>query len=355
MTKFSLLFDSPPWLIGLGILIGAAYAFILYYKKPGPWGKQFNTFLAILRFLLVTQLTLLLFGPLIRQIRNTYEPPAIVLAVDNSSSVAEMTDSARLMQLLEETFDGLQTLEKKGYITEIRTLDPNKSIQSPSEVSYHELSTDLSSMISSIQNDYESRNLSSVILVSDGLYNRGINPTYRSVGFPIYTIGVGDTVQRPDINLNTLLYNKIAYQGNQFPIVAEILSSGLSGREIIIRVENRGQTLATETVGISSNEQFDQVRFTLEATATGVQRYTVSAMPLEDEFTTVNNVKEAFIEIIEGRENILIAARAPHPDLKALKTAIEENKNYRVYLYIPGFGQLPKEKFDAAILHQIPQ
>ena len=78
MNKFSLLFESPPWLIGVGVLIGFAYAVILYYQVKVPWGKTANYVLAGLRFLMVTQLTLLLFGPLIRQIKNSTEAPSIV-------------------------------------------------------------------------------------------------------------------------------------------------------------------------------------------------------------------------------------------------------------------------------------
>ena len=99
MDKFSLLFESPPWLIGVGILIGLAYAAILYYQTKVVWGKNTNYLLAGLRFLMVTQLTLLLFGPLIRQIKNTKESPSIIFAVDNSRSISEIEDSISLITL----------------------------------------------------------------------------------------------------------------------------------------------------------------------------------------------------------------------------------------------------------------
>jgi hypothetical protein len=71
MNRLSLLFESPPWLIGVGVMLGISYAAILYYRTKVPWSKNTNYILAGIRFLLVTQVTLLLFGPLIRQIKNT--------------------------------------------------------------------------------------------------------------------------------------------------------------------------------------------------------------------------------------------------------------------------------------------
>ena len=93
MNKLSLLFESSPWLIGVGVLIGLAYAAVLYFRTKTPWGKNINYVLAVFRFLMVTQLTLLLFGPLIRQIKNSIESPTIIFAIDNSQSISEIEDS----------------------------------------------------------------------------------------------------------------------------------------------------------------------------------------------------------------------------------------------------------------------
>ena len=37
----------------------------------------------------------------------------------------------------------------------------------------------------------------------------------------------------------------------------------------------------------------------------------------------LNNVKDVFVDIIDGRQKILLLANAPHPDLGAIKNAIE--------------------------------
>ena len=119
MDRFSLLFESPPWLIGIGVLIGMAYAAILYYKAKVTWGKNINYILAGLRFLMITQLTLLLFGPLIRQIQNTKELPSLVFAIDNSQSIAEIENSISLVDFENNLKSLQQAFNQKGYLTEI--------------------------------------------------------------------------------------------------------------------------------------------------------------------------------------------------------------------------------------------
>ena len=213
MVKFSLLFESPPWLIGIGVLIGLIYAAVLYYRTKVLWSKTTNYILAGLRFLMVTQLTLLLFGPLIRQIQNTKEPPSIVFAVDNSQSVAEIEDSLNLASLQDEINELSDEFNDRGYITEIRTIGSSRP--SNEAISFAESSSNINKMLRDIQNDYESRNLANVFLFSDGLYNLGNNPAFQPYNFSISSIGLGDTTQRPDLNLNALLYNKIAYQGKK--------------------------------------------------------------------------------------------------------------------------------------------
>ncbi len=351
MGKFNLLFESSPWLIALGVAIGLAYAIILYYRVRAPWGRKANYALAALRFLMVTQLTLLLFGPLIRRVRNSKEPPSVVFAVDNSSSVAETEDSVRLAELQNKINVLERDLENAGYVTEIRTLT-GKIKEEP--IAFNANESNLDNLLRGIQNDYESRNLALVLFFSDGLYNRGSNPLFRPYNFRINTIGLGDTARRPDVNLNALLFNKIAYQGNQFPLVAELFTYNLTGQKVTVQVLKNGEVLGQKTISIHSESQFDKVEFLLDATGAGIQRYTVRALAVTGEHITSNNYKDAYIDIIEGKEKILLVAPSPHPDIKALKNALESNKNYEVVLYIKGIHEYKNDKYDVIILHQVP-
>ncbi|MFP4093617.1 MAG: hypothetical protein ACLFUB_03965 [Cyclobacteriaceae bacterium] len=360
MQQVQLLFDNSPWLVVPSLLVGALYALLLYlkgsrFRHPG-WSKPINYTLTGLRFVLVSLLCLLLVGPFLKQIKNTLEAPVVVMAIDNSSSIAAVQDSSAAPALRQQLQELQDALEEEGYALEFRTFDGS---QHPDSIRFTHGSSDLSAMLSAVSSDYEGRNLASVVLFSDGIYNQGISPNYRPYSFRINTIGLGDTIPKQDINIKTLYYNKIAYQGNKFPLVAEIANTGFQGQSVSVTVKNRGRVLGTETVRFDQPRDVSSVEFLLDADTEGMQRYEVEVQTLEGEFTLQNNISQAFIEIVEGKENILILAQAPHPDIKALRSSILSNKNYNLRTVILSVDEvsareLADVRYDLVIFHQLP-
>jgi hypothetical protein len=112
--------------------------------------------------------------------------------------------------------------------------------------------------------------------------------------------------------------------------------------------------IASKTIPLTENEGYRKVEFELDAGNSGIQRYVVSIRTANNEYSASNNVQEAYIEIVEGKEKILMLASAPHPDIKAIRSAIEKNENYEFILGIPGIHDFEEEKYDLVILHQLP-
>jgi len=358
MQHLELKFDHSPWYILLCLLAGALFAFILYQKK-GPWSKQLNYLLATFRFILVSILAFLLIGPFLKLIKNTIEKPTFVFAVDNSQSIAAVNDTSSLVNLMQNLRDVSDALAEKDYNIEIRLLDDVEPVFD--SVDFTSQSTNLSRLLADIQNNYEGRKLGGVILVSDGIYNRGVSPAYKLFNFPIYAVGLGDTVPKADLNLQATYYNKIAYQGNKFPLLAELGYQGFTGNNVNVKVSHKGKTVASKRVNLNDESGIVSVEFLLEAKEQGNQHYIISVDELPAEFTNVNNVQHAYIEVVEGKEKILLLAAAPHPDIKAIKSALEKNKNYEVVEVIDNVN--PEEinqvatnpkQFDLVILHQLP-
>ncbi len=354
MLNAKLLFESSPWFILLCCLVGAIYAFLLY-QKAGPWDNKTNKFLAALRFVLASVLCFLLLGPFLRQIKNSVEKPAIVFAFDNSSSISTMVDSQQIGQIKERVEEIKERIIAKNYASYYQSLsskDPDLEVES---IVFEHPSTDLDALLKNLQADYEGRKLAGVVLLSDGIYNQGVSPTFSPYNFPIYTVGLGDTIPKADVNVNAIYYNKIAYEGNRFPILAEITSNGFKGKSVTVTVNQNGQELTSKQITLNDNSTLDEVELLVPANNQGLQHYRVNAVPIEGEFTKENNYRDAYIDIIEGKEKILIVARSPHPDVKMIKNAISNNENYEVYVHIPGMTILDdKEKFDLVIFHQIP-
>jgi hypothetical protein len=347
-----ILFETSPWFILLCILAGLFYA-VLLYKKKNPWTKKESLILGSIRFFAVSALTFLLLGPLVRQIRNIILEPTTVVVVDNSQSVSAIYSETELTDLKNSIRNLIKTLQDKDLHVELEFLN-GESISETSGIVFNLPATNLSETLNEIENKYEGKNLQQVILISDGIYNQGISPAYSNYSFPIYTLGVGDTTEKDDVILKSLISNKIVYQGNRFPIVAEVVNNGFRGENIQIDVLKNGRIIETKTVMLSEDQGYKRVEFELNAENSGIQRYLVSIRALQNEFSESNNRQETYIEVVEGKEKILLLASAPHPDIKALKSAIEKNENYELALGIPGISEYEEQKYDLVILHQLP-
>ena len=352
MNRLQLLSQYPPWFYVLCLLVGAGYALLLYYRAAYPWGPWVSRVLAALRFTLVTLLCLLLLGPYLRRLRNTVEPATVVIAVDNSQSVALGGDSLALQRTMRALDATAGRLRNDALRVEVRTLGNVGG--NLAEVAFADPVTDLSSLLRGVRDDYENRNLGGVVLVSDGIYNQGLSPAYDDYTFPVYAVGLGDTTVRQDVNLRALYYNKIAYLGNRFPLVAELQHYGFGGQEATVQLRRGGAVVASQRVRFAGRDGLQQVEFLISSSERGTQHYVAEVLPLPGEFTRQNNQRSAFVEIIDAREKILVVARAPHPDLKAIRAALTPQEDYELTFHIPGVNNLPAGPYNLVILHQLP-
>ena len=358
----SLIFQSSPWWIVACLLAGAVYAAAMYQPIPGNaipggWGRNLNWSLALLRFVVVSLVAFLLLNPLIRSLQTRTEPPKVVLAIDNSSSVAAAGRPA-LNQALTFLNTLRQQLTDKGYEVSVRTLSDSVAADDLTQLPFRQPTTDLASLLTGIRSDYEGRHLTDVVLVTDGLVNQGLSPTYTAYPFAVHTIGLGDTIAKKDVLLKGVITNRVAYLNNAFPVRAEIVSNGFQGRSAVVVLRQGTREVGRQTVRFDRKETFAQVSFQTSATQKGVQRLTVEVLPQSGEFSTANNRQEVYVEVIDGREKVLLLGLAPHPDLKALRAILEKNQNYEVdvrTLTTAEGSSIPIDKtYDLLILHQLP-
>ena len=352
MPQFKLLFESSPWFILLCLLLAFVYAFALYQKNKA-WNRIEVVLLFSLRFLCALVLSILLLGPIFNQFKNYYEDPVVVLAVDNSASISLVLDSAARASVQQKIALARQQFEAAGYTVEIRTLDNAPVLGDV--VKFNNQGTDLSTLIRGIENDYENRNLGQIVLLSDGIYNQGISPEFFNTTTRISTVALGDNTPKNDLSISKLSYNSVSYEGNKFPLLVEVENNGYNGQEVLVSVKNGAQLVEEQRYQIKKNESIETVRFILDASQSGLQHYQVQITTNPDEFNTQNNKADAYVEVVEGKERILLLAASPHPDLKAIKSAVETNKNYELDVFIPGIYREPSEEmYDLVIFHQFP-
>jgi predicted Zn-dependent protease len=335
------------------LAVGLLYAWLLYSKRT-PWPKSINYMLAALRFVVVSFLCFLLLGPLVRYVANTTVKPTVVFALDNSQSVSLFSDSVQLQEATQGLQRILSRLQEEGFNTQVKTLASEQPPQNMVEVRYSAETSNLSQLLSGVQEEYADQNLAGVVLLSDGIVNQGISPTYANYNFTLYPVAVGDTVPKKDVLVASLRYNKVNYSGNRFPLEVELQQEGFGGTSATITLSENGKTIDRKTVTMKPNQPIQQVPFQIMANGLGKRHYEVQVQPLQGEFTTLNNTKHAYIDVVKGKIKVLIAAAAPHPDIKALRAAIETNENYETELFVPGLNTLKQQDYDVAVLHQLP-
>jgi hypothetical protein len=342
-----------PWFILLCAPRRAGYAALLY-SAHAPWSRAVNYALAGLRFVVVSFLCFLLLSPFVKTTTTRTEAPTVVLAVDNSQSVRLFTPAPALSQLTAGLPRLASALQEKGFRVETRTL--TKAATAPDSLRFEATRTDLNKLLSDSREANAERNLAGVVLLSDGLVNQGQEPQFSEFNFPIFSVALGDSVAKKDLRLTDLVYNRVAFSGNKFPLEAELGYEGYAGGTATIEVREAGRTLESRRVALPAGRRRVKTTFQLTAPAPGKHRYEVRVLPQPGEFTALNNTRTAFIEVVKGKLRVLLAGAAPHPDLKALRAAILANNNFDLTLVVAGVGApLPASAtFDVAVLHQLP-
>jgi len=325
-----LTFQYPAWFLIFCVLLGAGYAALLYYRdntfREQP--RVIPVIMAVLRFLAVTLLAILLLSPLLKSLLVETKKPVVVLAQDVSESVAVDLNGAALdtyKQQWQTLKDGLSA----DY--EVHELAFGDEVREKSDFQFGDKVTNMSELLRGIYDLYGGQNLGAIVVASDGVYNEGSNPVF---------------------------HNKIAYLGDKFTVQVDVAASNCTGQQTVLSVgkvvDGQTRNLQNIPVNISGNDFFVTKEIQLEADQPGVVEYVFSVTSLQGEATASNNKKEIFMDILDARQKILLLANSPHPDLSAIRSTLDENKNYAVSLaYISDPG-LDAGKYDFVILHNLP-
>ncbi len=333
--------DNEWWLLPAAILISSIT--YLMYTKENPWPTYVSRILGIIRIVATLTVFLILLNPLINHVTQVIEKPIIALVVDNSLSMMQHEDSIDVNRMLMDIDKRIKSIDFDPWLfnLEMRTKMP---------IRFDAPFTNLNEALNVIFESSETQNLAAVLLISDGLYNQGLSPSYRSSLIPIHTLGLGDTAFRKDIAIKEIRSNQVVYQGNRFPIEIYIDATSYFGKKKAVILSDDDGIISQQNLTLSSQMK---ILFEVSANKFGPQHLRVRIPPEPDEINTVNNEKDLFIEIIEGKEKILLVAPAPHPDIRAIRSALAQSENYQTDIYIPGLTKTsPIDTFDLIIHHQ---
>ncbi len=354
----SIKLDYPPYFIILCLLLGLVVSFVLYgrnkqWSEVPTWSK---TLMFILRTLGVASIAFLLLGPVVLRLLERSEEAIIVIAQDQSASLNEAVGS-EAVKAINKQIDELQTqlgeaykVERFGFGTEIHV----------EQDSILDQSTNISAALKYIDEQYADKNIGAVIMSTDGIFNEGRNPIYENVSFnaPLYTVALGDTTIKRDLLVKNVLFNKVAYLGDETEIQVDVQAFNSRGEQTSLKLyETIGdqQKLIEETrLNISSDPYFKSQTYTVKPSRSGNVKYTVKLSGLSDELSRKNNDRNIYIDVIDARQKVLLLAESPHPDLSAIKQSLEQNKNYELSIHYAKDKPIATNKANLVIFHNLP-
>jgi len=342
MSRSLLQFEWSAWWFLLILLLSILFSYFLYQKKNTPWNITQNRVLFGIRSLAIFCLLLLFLEPSIKSIISRIEQPVIGFAIDNSQSIlARGQDSLAIFSGIQKLKDELET---DGFVINQTLLSGQDSIHFRSKI------TNLSSLLSAAYDDSQNKNYAATLLFTDGIYNRGSSPLYKNYISPIFTVGLGDTTPPRDVGISRVRYNRVSYKGNETPIRVEISQNGYTGKNINVKITEKGKELQSKNILLRSNVQ--EVDLITLNESEGLRHLVVTVANQSDESSYQNNRADVFLEAIDGSRKILIVALRPHPDIKAIRASLEETSNYETEVYIPAINKKePTSIYDVVVFH----
>lgn len=317
-------------LILFSLVIAIALSFFQYYYKAKTKLKV-NLVLAFLRFLSIFGIALLLINPIIT--RNTLEivktPLAIV--VDNSSSIVALDANETSLELYKKLARNKELQEK----FDIQSFQFDSEFKTSENFSFKGPQTNIDAVAKNLKSIYKNV-VFPTVLITDGNQTSGNDYVYSfDVNNKVFPIVVGDTTSFLDLKINQLNVNKYAFYKNKFPVEVFLQYSGTKNINAEFKIAQGNSVLSKQSISFSSSKRTAIVKLLLPANKVGLQVYKASIRSKEKEKNSYNNSKNFAVDVIDQKTNVALISAINHPDIGALKRAIESNAQRKVTVIKP--------------------
>ncbi len=335
------------WVLAAAILSLVLALFQYLYKNQKR--KKYHLLLAALRFLSIFCGLLLLINPKFIYNELSVEKAKLLLLVDNSLSMLRNSPSDSLVSKINKIQSNSRVIDR----FDISTYSFGNNFSNADSIEFDDSGTNISEALQKSSELFSSSN-ASVVLFTDG--NQTSGRDYEYVGLPsvhqVWPLIVGDTTEYRDLAVSQINLNKYAFLGNQFPVESVITYQGNSSLSTQFRIFFDGREVYREQLQFSKNEKSKTLSSLLSADQVGVKSVRVAIGSFDGERNVLNNSKDTAIEVIDEKTKILFVSEIAHPDIGALKKAIESNEQREVEIVDSQIDVSNHENSDVVILYQ---
>ncbi|MFW0735792.1 hypothetical protein [Flavobacterium sp. T12S277] len=315
-------------LLSLVIAVGLSY-FQYFFKAKNK--SNVIWFLAFLRFLAIFGLLVLLINPIMTKNSLEITKTPLAIAVDNSSSITALKSDQKAVELHQKLISNPALREK----FEIQSYQFDADFKPSEKFDFKGKQTNLDEVAKNLKSINKNLIFPTVI-ITDGNQTTGNDYVYRFDPVnKVYPLVVGDTTTFLDLKINQLNVNKYAFHKNKFPVEVFLQYAGDKTTNADFTISQGGKVIAKEKVSFSPAKKTATLNLLLPADKVGLQVFKAAVSSNTKEKNSYNNIKNFAVEIIDQKSTIAIVSAINHPDIAALKRAIEVNAQRKVILVKP--------------------
>ena len=238
-----------------------------------------------------------------------------------------LTKSKKILNVIDELkqTDLIRNTLLKSFGTKIVEINSD----SLDKISFKEGSTNFSNIFENIAND--KNNVSAAVILSDGVITDGSNPIYMAEksGIPIYTVGVGDTAKRKDVEIKNVIYNEFIYAETPTALTAAIVNDGFANRTVNLSFYENDLLLQQQNITLSP-DGIQNIQLNYTPKTSGEKKLAISLSGIEGEYSKANNRKVFYINVLSNKVKVLLLAGSPSSDLSFIKNTLLTDNNLSV-------------------------
>ncbi len=317
-------------LLLFSFLLAFGLTYYHYFFKVKITSK-ISYFLAAIRFLTIFGILVLLINPIITRKSFEIEKTPLPIIIDNSNSIIDLKVNETALYLFEKLNSNSDLQEK--FDVGIYRFDTD--FQASNQFDFKGKQSNFEEIAKNLKSIYKNKTFPS-ILISDGNQTTGNDyVTCFENKNPVYPIILGDTTTFFDLKIKQVNVNKYAFHKNKFPVEVFINYSGTKNCTSEFTISQGNTVLDKQTLSFSPSNKSAIVSVLLPASAVGLQIFKAKITSKNSEKNSYNNSKDFAVQILDQKTNIAIISETNHPDIGAIKRAIENNAQRKVSVFKP--------------------
>lgn len=330
--SLSLNTQSLFWIIGAAALM-VVFVYWAYNQLKLQLTRQADWTLTLSRIAAAGMLLFLICEPIATLMIQRSQRGSILVLLDTSSSMNLTDGSGNRLQIVTDLITS-EWYERLSEQFRVSTFEFAESVTPFASSEFDSLTarpaaTDLGLAVEFMRQEALREGVSGLVLISDGNHTIGRDPVSAASGMkmPIYTLGVGDTLEVKDTAVVGHVTNDVAYIDSRIPVQVTVQSRGFAGTTVAITLTEDGRTVDSTDIVLSDGGREQSVTLYAVPSVDGVRQYSVTIPDQAGEAVLQNNSRSFSMKVLKTKLSVLYIEGSPRADLTFLKQTLLRDPN----------------------------